>query len=81
MKMNYMHLVDSIPTIVELPDSQISNFINMAINDCGYKGTTEYLIVNYVHPLSLKAKAAASQADSPKWRQAMDGQFADEYWE
>ena len=73
MTLKYMHLADSIPTIVELPDSQISNFINMAINDCGYKGTTEYLIVNYVHTFFLKAKAAASQADNLNWRQAMDG--------
>ena len=77
MTLKYMHLTDSIPTIVELPDSQISNFINMAINDCGYKGTTEYLIVNYVHPLFLKYKSAAGQANNPNWWQSMDGQFAD----
>ena len=40
-----------------------------------------YLIVNYVHPLFLKAKSADSQADNPNWRQAMYVQFADEYWE
>ena len=81
MTLKYMHLEDSITTIAELLNSPIYNFVTLVINDCGYEGTTEYLIVNYVHPLSLKAKAAASQADSPKWRQDMDGQFADEYWE
>ena len=31
--------------------------------------------------LFLKAKSAASQSDNPNWRQAMDGQFADDYWD
>ena len=34
-----------------------------------------------MHPLFLKAKADASQEDNPNWRQAMNGQFADDYWE
>ena len=76
-----IHLADSITTIAELLDSKISNFITLAANDCGYDGTTEDIIVNYVHPFFLKAKAAASQADNTNWRHAMDGQFADEYWE
>ena len=74
-------MADSIPTITELLDSPISKFIALAANDCGYEGTTQDLIVNYVHPLFLKAKAAASQEDNPNWRQDMNGQFADEYWE
>ena len=76
-----MHLAYSIPTIAELLDSPISNFITLAANDRGYEGTTKDIIISYVHPLFLKAKAAASQVDNPNWRQAMDGQFADEYWE
>ena len=76
-----MHLADSIPTIQELLDSPISNFITLDANECGYEGTTEDLIVNYVHPFFLNAKSAASQADNPNWRQAMYSQFADEYWE
>ena len=56
-------------------------FITLAANDCGYEGTTQDLIVNYVHPLFLKAKASASQENNPTWRQAMNGQFSDEYWE
>ena len=81
MTLNYMHLADSIPTIQELLDIPISNFITLAENDCDYEGTTEYLILNYLHPLFLKAKADASQQDNPNWRQAMDGQFDDEYQE
>ena len=37
--------------------------------------------MNHVHPFVLKAKAAASAEDNPNWCQAMNGQFADEYWE
>ena len=81
MTLNYVQLADSITTIAELLDSPIYNFVTLDENDCGYEGKTEYLIVNYVHPLSLKATAAASQADNPNQRQAMDDQFADEYWE
>ena len=29
----------------------------------------------------LKAKAAESLEDNPNWRQATNGQFADEYWD
>ena len=80
MTLNSMHLADIIPTITELLDRPISNFIPLAANYCGYEGTTQDLIVNYLHPLFLKSKASASQEENPNWRQAMNGQFADEYW-
>ena len=80
MTLKLMHLADSIPNITELLDSPISRFITLAANDFIYEGTNQDLIVNYVHPLFLKAKAAVSQEDNPNWRQAMNGQFADEYW-
>ena len=76
-----MHLDNSITTIKELLDSRISKFITLAANDCGYSGTSEYLIVNHIHPLFLKAKASAIAEDNPNWRQAMNGHFSDEYWE
>ena len=81
MTLNSMHLEESIPTITELLDIPISNYITLAANDCGYSVTAEEIIVNYFHPLFLKAKAAASLEDNPNWRQAMNGQFADEYWD
>ena len=34
-----------------------------------------------MHPLFLKANSDASQQENPNWRQAMNGQFADECWE
>ncbi len=56
-------------------------FITLTANDCGYSGTAEALIVNYVHPLFLKAKAVASKEDNPNWHDATTGNFAYKYWE
>ena len=80
MALNSMNLLDSIPTIYELLDTPIYNFVNLSENNCGYSGTTEYLIVNYLHPLFIKSKAAESQEDNQNLCLAMNVQFADEYW-
>ena len=53
---NSMHLNDSILTIKELLDSPILKFITLAASDCGYSGTSEYLIVNHVLFYILKLK-------------------------
>ena len=79
MTVESMHLDDSILTIKELLDSPIYKFITLAANYCGYLGSSEDLIVNHVHPLFLKSKAAASAKDNPNWRRAMNGQSSDEY--
>ena len=76
-----MSLDHGIPTIAELMEGPLSEYITLAANDCGYSGSTKELIVNWVHPLFLKAKSMASAEDNPNWRQAMEGRFADEYWE
>ena len=80
MQLSNTHIQDCIPTIQELLNSPLSNFITLAANDCGYSGTAEDLIVNYVHPLFLQAKAAASKEGNPNWCQAMNGPFKEEYW-
>ena len=80
MTLKSLHLADSIPTISELLDSPISNFITLDANYCGCEGTTKDLIVNYLHPLFLKSKEAASQDDNPNCSQAINCQFSDEYW-
>ena len=60
--------------------SSLAKFITFSANDCHYSGSTKYLIVNWVHPLFLKAKEAASKEDNPIRCQAMYGPFANEYW-
>ena len=63
--LNMMELRDDVPTVEELLESPLSRFITLAANSCGYTGTTQELIVNWVHPLFLKAKAEASKSDNP----------------
>ena len=75
-----LSMTDGIPTVAELMDSPLAQYITLAANDCRYSGTAEELIVNYVHPLVLKAHSAASKFDNPSWKEATQGKFADEYW-
>ena len=67
-------------SVNELLKSSPDPFIQLAAHDCGYAGSTKELICNWVHPLFLKAEAAASKDDNPTWWQAMKGPFSDEYW-
>ena len=55
---------DGIPTVAELMDSPLAQYITLAANDCGYSGTAEEIIVSYIHPLFLKAHSAASKLDN-----------------
>jgi hypothetical protein len=74
-----MELRDGVPTVEELMDSSLSCFISFAANSCGYSGTTNKLLANWVHPLFLKAKSKASKADNPNWWEAMKSPFAGKY--
>lgn len=71
---------NDLPTVEDILNSPLSKFITLAANDCGYEGSTKELIVNWVHPLFLKAKAEASKEDNPNWNTAMGSEFADEWW-
>jgi len=75
-----MSLDESLPSISDLINSPLAKYITLAANDCGYGGTATELLVNYVHPLFLKAHSAASKLDNPGWKEATSGVFADEYW-
>ncbi len=52
----------------------------MSAADSGQDSQTYDLLVKLVHPLFLKAKAEASKADNPNWKQAMSGPFAKGNW-
>lgn len=69
-----------VPSVDALLRSDLARFVHFAANDCGYNGTVENLVVNWLHPLMLSAKSGASKADNPNWWQAMNGPFAEEYW-
>jgi hypothetical protein len=40
----------------------------------------EELIVQYIHPLFLRAHSAASKEDNPGWQEATQGKSTDDYW-
>ena len=79
MSLQIMMGEEKFPTFDELMDSPLDNHISLAAKTCGYGGTTEELIVNYVHLLLFKAKSAASQEENPNWREATKGVFFDNY--
>ncbi len=60
-----------IPSVDKLMKSPLAKFIHLAANNCGYPGSKRKLICNWVHPLFLKAKSAASKQDNPSWSKAM----------
>ena len=61
--------------------SDISHFVHFAARNCGFDGTVESLVVNWLHPIMLQAKSKSNQADNPNWIQAMNGPVTEEYWE
>ena len=62
-------------------EGPLSEYITLVANDCGYLGNTKEMIVNWVHPLFLKAKSMGSAENIHNWRQVIEGWFANEYWE
>ena len=69
-------------TVEDIMSCPLSKFIHFAANDCGYGGSRLELVVNWVHPLFLKARSAASKEDNPNWREAMvNGEFKEEFWQ
>ena len=51
MLLQNMIFGEKCPTVADIMDSPFSNYIILTSNYCGYGGTAEELIVNYVHPL------------------------------
>ena len=58
----------------------LAKYITIDANDFWYSGTAEELVVNYVHPLFLRANSAASQEDNPNWHDSTTGLFAENNW-
>ena len=56
-----------LPSIDELMKTPLSKFITFAADDCGYSGSTNELMVNWIHPFFLKGKAEASKEDNLNW--------------
>ena len=54
--------------------------MNFYDNYCGCSGSENDIMVNWVKPLFLKAKAASTKADYPIWCKATSGTIYNEYW-
>ena len=59
---NYMYM-DDFPEIGVVLNSTLDKIIIFATNDCGYSGSTNNIMVNWVHPF-LKAKTVAIKTDN-----------------
>ena len=70
-----------VPSAEVLLKSDLARFVHFAATDCGFDGTIESLVANWLHPLMLAAKSKRNDADNPSWIQAMNGPFSQEYWE
>ena len=80
MFLQILKFVEQCPTLAELVDITLDNYITIAANNCGYNVTAEDLIVNYVHSFFLKAKPDKSQEENPNWREVTTVVIADNYW-
>ena len=70
MNMKNMMFGEQLQTVAELMASPLYKYISLSSNKCGYGGTKEEFIVNYVHLLFLKAIFAPSRKDNTNWREA-----------
>ena len=61
-------------------DIPLAKYNSISANNCGYGGTEEELIVNYIHPLFLKARSTAIQEENSNWSETTTGVFAENYW-
>ena len=66
---------DHIQTVEDVRKSSLTPSTEFAANS----GTTHELIVNCVHPLLLRAKAAVNIENKPIWWETMSELFADKY--
>ena len=71
-----MSLEHNIPTVANLVKSPLDKFITLDANYCVHEGTTNEFIVNWVHPLFLKAYAESSKEYNPNWNQEINSPFS-----
>ena len=64
--LNKISLDHNIPTVADFMEIPVDIFLTLATNYCNHEGTTKYLIVNWIHPLFLKAHVEANKKDNTK---------------
>ena len=53
MAFNNMHIKENFPTAADVLAIPIAKFITISANGCGYSGTSEELMANFVHTLLI----------------------------
>ena len=69
--------LDDLKSIEYALNISLSKFITFSSNYCGYTFKTHDLVLNWVHTMFIKSKAAASNEDNPNWWEAISGLFED----
>ena len=80
MSLNNMNNEYNCPTSDDILYSPITKFITLSANTCVYSGTTEDMIVNYVHPFFINSKKETSREDNNNWSEEINGQFLTIIW-
>ena len=80
MSLQSMAVGEQFPRVADTMAIQLAEYITIYTNYCGYGGTEEELIVNYVHMFFLNSKSTASQEDNKNWREATTGVSSGNDW-
>ena len=58
-----------------LIEDNLTKFVHFDPAGCGFDGSIEALVVNWLHTLIVSSKTANTNDDNPNWRQAKNGPF------
>ena len=64
-----------IPIPEDFLEENITKFVHFAPSDCGFDGSIEALVVNWLHTLMIASKTANKNGGNPNWRQATYAPF------
>ncbi len=70
-----------VPTADVLLFSDLAWFVHFAATNCGFNGSVESLVVNWLCHLMLAEKSRGNDLDNLNWLQEMNGSWEEEYWE
>ena len=68
-----------VPSAAVLLEDKLTKFVHFAAANCGFDGSIEALVVNWLYPWMLAAETNSISGDTHNWKQAMNGPFAGEY--
>ncbi len=60
-----------------LPSSDLAWLVHFAATGCGFDGSVESQVVNWLHILMLSVKPKGNDLNNPTWLEAMNGSWAE----